>query len=137
MKKNKKLGNEVEEILTYLEQWKKEEGFFDLSVLIEYQDVEAACFMQVNITFFIDSSECYEGAVSIERDIEKLAASLTEKQYQKRLDKCMKSLEVKVVECPHCNHIQFPSRENYKLYQKELETSCWDCNKSGVKVSNW
>jgi len=130
----KKYEIEEENILEYISNWEKEEEFCDLAMMIEAGELDYAADYIVS-TGAIDSSICYEESKNIEEIIECLATEFRRKS-KKFKDKVHHSIfkDCFVVECETCNHTQFLTIDNLKLYLEDLLKGCWQC-KSAVKIS--
>lgn len=128
---------QIAEAHEYLKQWVREEGFDDFGVMYQSGDTEllANAIVEAGV---IDSAECYPQFKAVERVVEYLAEEfrkLSEAERRQRLDEAFK--DVLIVECKDCNHVQFPDQLNFKLYEKELKTSCWECNSKNIEIKPW
>lgn len=110
------------EILNYLEQWVNPEMFCELGYLIRQGHFNEALDTVINYGV-INPEICYPMYKNIESEINMLHDNI-----KCNYDKAFK--DSIVIECKNCNNVQVMEKENYDLYEKELNDRCWECGKN-------
>ena len=93
MKTALKESIDLDEIASYLEQWRDSEGFSDVNLALDRGFVEYAAYI-LDSAGAIDSRTCYESAQPTERAIERLLKRYTDKQRKRDLNALLKNTEI-------------------------------------------
>lgn len=132
-----KLQNDVDDIISYIEQWNNTEDWDAMQCMLNAAVVGCPDALEHAADYIvgtgaINSETCYPHAKSLEQDVELLA-----KRYRK-LSKKRKDLVydrifdgVLMVDCQDCNHVCFVHDGNEEIYP-EVRHKCWSCKSENL-----
>ena len=117
--------------------WCRDEGFSDFQAFDEAGDTELLADGLVSAGA-IDSKACYPEFKGVERLVERIARAYRKKSRKARLKQLNAAMaDTIVVACEDCNHVQFPSRINYSMYETEFLKCCWSCGEQAITTQPW